>query len=76
VSNDPPLGDGWGHWVPQKPFQEYIAKYGYQEEVSSATAQDRISSNITLDSPTCATPPYVPSIMQTRSRLSDTNLQE
>jgi hypothetical protein len=33
VKNDPPLGDGWGHWVPEKPYQDYIQKYGYQTEV-------------------------------------------
>lgn len=31
--NDSPLGDGWGHWVPRGPYQEYIQKYGYQAEV-------------------------------------------
>jgi hypothetical protein len=31
--NDPALGDGWGHWVPEKPYQAYIKKYGYQQEV-------------------------------------------
>lgn len=31
--NDPPLGDGWGHWVPQKPYQAYLEKHGRQTEV-------------------------------------------
>jgi len=34
IRNDPALGDGWGHWVPEKPYQAYIKKYGYQQEVS------------------------------------------
>jgi hypothetical protein len=33
IENDPPLGDGWGHWVPNKPYQEHIGKHGYQKEV-------------------------------------------
>jgi hypothetical protein len=33
VTNDPPLGDGWAHWVPQGPYHEYIQQYGHQEEV-------------------------------------------
>ena len=32
---DPALGDGWGHFVPQALYQEYIKKYGHQEEVHS-----------------------------------------
>jgi hypothetical protein len=28
------LGDGWGHFVPQAPYQEHIKKFGDQEEVS------------------------------------------
>jgi len=31
---DPPLGDGWGHWVPERPYKEYIAKYGHLAEVN------------------------------------------
>jgi hypothetical protein len=33
VQNDPPLGDGWGHWVPEEPYQEYLHKHGHQTEV-------------------------------------------
>jgi hypothetical protein len=33
IKNDPPLGDGWGHWVPEEPYQAYIKEYGYQIEV-------------------------------------------
>jgi hypothetical protein len=33
VTNDPPLGDGWAHWVPHEPYHKYIQKYGHQEEV-------------------------------------------
>jgi hypothetical protein len=34
ITNDPSLGDGWAHWVPEGPFKEYVDEYGYQEEVS------------------------------------------
>lgn len=33
IEDDPPLGDGWGHWVPNEPYQEYIKEHGYQNEV-------------------------------------------
>lgn len=33
IKNDPALGDGWGHWVPEQPYHEYIGEYGYQTEV-------------------------------------------
>jgi hypothetical protein len=33
VKNDPPLGDGWGHWVSKGPYKDYVDEYGYQEEV-------------------------------------------
>jgi hypothetical protein len=33
IMNDPPLGDGWGHWVPERPYQAYLDKFGHQEEV-------------------------------------------
>lgn len=32
-ANDPPLGDGWGHWVSLQPFKEYVKQYGWQVEV-------------------------------------------
>lgn len=30
---NPALGDGWGHFVPEEPFQEHIKKFGDKEEV-------------------------------------------
>ena len=33
IEDDPPLGDGWGHWVPNEPYQRYIKEHGYQKEV-------------------------------------------
>jgi hypothetical protein len=33
MENDPPLGDGWGHWVPNEPYQQYLAKYSAGVEV-------------------------------------------
>lgn len=35
ILNDPPLGDGWAHWVTWAPYLEYIKKYGHQIEVSA-----------------------------------------
>ena len=35
VKNDPPLGDGWAHWVPESDYQEYIQAFGHQQEVST-----------------------------------------
>lgn len=36
IANDPPLGDGWSHWVPINPYKEYVKRYGYQVEVSTS----------------------------------------
>ena len=33
IKNDLPLGDSWGHWVPEVPYQQYLSKYGHQIEV-------------------------------------------
>jgi hypothetical protein len=33
IDDDPPLGDGWGHWVPNEPYQRYIKERGHQKEV-------------------------------------------
>jgi hypothetical protein len=33
VTNSPALSDGLGHFVPEEPYQTYIKKYGFQEEV-------------------------------------------
>lgn len=38
IQNDLPLNDGWGHWPPKTPFDEYLAKYGFQAEVSSGSS--------------------------------------
>jgi hypothetical protein len=32
IQNDPALGAGWGHWVPETEYQSYIKEYGAQEE--------------------------------------------
>jgi hypothetical protein len=32
-SNDHSLGDGWGYWVPEKGYIDYIKEYGHQHEV-------------------------------------------
>jgi hypothetical protein len=29
-----PLGDGWGHFVPEKEYMEHIWKWGHKEHVS------------------------------------------
>ena len=27
------LGDGWGHFVPDTPYMEFVQKWGHEEEV-------------------------------------------
>ena len=52
VKNDLPLGDGWAHWVPEGPYQEYIAKYGYQVEVRYPFLTNRYTKlNIVIAKP-------------------------
>lgn len=34
IVNDISLSDGWGHWVPFKPFQEYIEAHSQDADVS------------------------------------------
>jgi hypothetical protein len=34
IENDPPLGDGWGHFAPTEPYNDYFKQYGNQIEVS------------------------------------------
>lgn len=33
IVNDPPLGDGFSHWVPLGSYKEYVDRYGHQVEV-------------------------------------------
>lgn len=77
VTSDPPLGDGWGHWVPSAPYHDYIAKYGYQEEVRSwlVILLSRHLSSYT-HSPTCVIQPCAQSTMQIRRSHLDTSLLE
>ncbi|KAJ8515304.1 hypothetical protein ONZ45_g7245 [Pleurotus djamor] len=32
LGRDKPLGDGWGHWVPNEPYMEYVAAHGKEVE--------------------------------------------
>jgi hypothetical protein len=67
VTSDPPLGDGWGHWVPKEPYHDYIAKYGFQEEVCFAQNYDSFRRLMFCTrSPTCVIQPYVQSTTQIR----------
>lgn len=34
LATDPPLGDGWSHFVQTKPYHVYVKQYGNQIEVS------------------------------------------
>jgi hypothetical protein len=34
IENDPPLGDGWSHFAPTGPYNDYFKQYGNQIEVS------------------------------------------
>ncbi|KAF9489136.1 hypothetical protein BDN71DRAFT_1343661, partial [Pleurotus eryngii] len=31
IKRDFPLGDGWAHWVPSRPYLNHIKQYGYQQ---------------------------------------------
>ena len=33
TNTNPALGDGWGHFVPQEPYEAYLREYGDQVEV-------------------------------------------
>jgi hypothetical protein len=33
IKNDPPLGAGWGHWVPDAEYHSHLERYGGQDEV-------------------------------------------
>lgn len=33
IKNDPALGMGWAHWVPDNEYHAYIDQYNTQEEV-------------------------------------------
>ncbi|KIM81092.1 hypothetical protein PILCRDRAFT_9123 [Piloderma croceum F 1598] len=34
IENDPPLGDGWGHFVLMEPYNDYFKQYGNQIELN------------------------------------------
>ena len=36
-AEDPPLGDGWSHFVQQGAFKDYVQKWGWQVEVCNAS---------------------------------------
>ena len=52
IEDDSTLGDGWGHWVPNEPYQGYIKEHGYQKEVhllfslKQATANSLIAKSL------------------------------
>jgi hypothetical protein len=72
VKNDVLLGDGWGHIVPQQAYQEYLSKYGYQEEVRHYLLHLFTCIDLPFDSPTCVILIYMLWIMRTRTSLGVT----
>ena len=44
IENDPPLGDGWAHWVANVPFKAYVEKYGHKIEVSPPPGHTTITT--------------------------------
>jgi hypothetical protein len=66
-NQDKPLGDGWAHWVPGEDYEEYVKKYGYQQEVGSCLCivHSWLTSNV--ESPICANLNCVQLIMQIQS---------
>lgn len=59
IENDPPLGDGWAHWVANAPFKAYVKKYGHVIEVRWTFSPNMIPVNEIIISRTSATPTYV-----------------
>ena len=37
IKSNPPLGDRWGHWVPEASYWAYLEKYGHQVEVCGSS---------------------------------------
>jgi hypothetical protein len=75
VKADDALGDGWAHWVPGVPYQQYVDAQGHKVEVRimyvvSITDPDPCHSRISV------TPSYMRSTMQIKSfRLDTTRLE-
>jgi hypothetical protein len=67
VRNDPALGDGWGCWVRDSPYHEYISLYGHQEEVSFFFVLITLNFNSNYSSLICAIRIFTLSTMQTQS---------
>lgn len=42
-AEDPPLGDGWSHFVLQGAFKDYVQKWGWQVEVCNASLPNAMS---------------------------------
>jgi hypothetical protein len=71
VKADDALGDGWGHWVPGVPYQQYIDLHGHKVEVRNMyvgppTDPDPYHSRISV------TLSYMRLTMQIRSFPMDT----
>ena len=66
IKNDPPLGDGWAHWVPETPYQDYISEYGYQTEVARFVKSDNMVSDLIFCSQTYVIRNFMRLTMQTQ----------
>jgi hypothetical protein len=46
ITNDIVLGDGFGHWVLEGPYQKYIKKFGNDVEVSLTSGSFEADANL------------------------------
>ena len=55
-ADNPPLGDGWSHFVTQAPFEDYVGKWGWQVKVSNTSLSRSITCTNMVYSWTCMIP--------------------
>jgi hypothetical protein len=48
ILSDPPLADGWGHFVPMTQYKAYTDTYGHQAEVSQVTSFTTLTDKYAL----------------------------
>ena len=62
-ADDPPLGDGWSHFITQVPFEDYVGKWGWQVKVSNTPLSRLITCTNVVYSQTCVIPTSLLPIM-------------
>lgn len=54
IKDNPPLGDGWLHWVPQSLYNKYVNCFGHQIEVSKSSCLQHLFTYLLVLQPnTC-----------------------